>query len=192
MAFPPRITLACMSHETNTFSPVVTDLRRFSGRAQVPPEGQQALDRARGGLSCLAGFIEVCERAGVPIQVAISANASPSGPVEDDAFEYMAERIVKAAAQCDALLLELHGAMVTHSYEDGEGELLRRIRHVAPQVPIALALDMHANIYPDMVRLATIIAGYHAYPHTDMFATGHAWNPPGDYDATGYVATVRM
>ena len=172
MATQPRITLACMSHETNTFSPVVTDLRRFSGRAAVPPVGQRALDRARGGLSCMAGFIDVCERARVPIEAAIYANASPSGPVEDDAFEYMAERIVKAATQCDALLLELHGAMVTRSHEDGEGELLRRIRHVAPEVPIALALDMHANIYPDIVQLSTIITGYHEYPHTDTYATG--------------------
>ena len=172
MATQPRVTLACMSHETNTFSPVMTDLRRFSGRAAVPPQGQQALDRARGGMSCMAGFIDVCERAAVPIEAAIYANASPSGPVENDAFEYMAERIVRAAPHCDALLLELHGAMVTRSHEDGEGELLRRIRHVAPDVPIALALDMHANIYPDIVRLTTLIAGYHEYPHTDTFATG--------------------
>lgn len=168
----PRITLARMSHETNTFSPVITDLPRFSGRGQEPPEGVEALRRGRGSMSCLSGFIEVCEREGVPIDVAVSGVASPSGPVEDDAFEYMAERIVKAATHCDAMLLELHGAMVTRSHEDGEGELLRRIRHVAPQLPVGVALDMHANIYPDIVRLATLITGYHRYPHTDMHDTG--------------------
>jgi microcystin degradation protein MlrC len=172
MTAQPHIVLARMSHETNTFSPVVTDLPRFSGRAQVPPEGADALRLGRGSMSCLSGFIEVCERAGVPISVAVSGVASPSGPVEDDAFEYMAERIVKAATRCDGMLLELHGAMVTRSHEDGEGELLRRIRHVAPQLPIGVALDMHANIYPDMVRLATLITGYHRYPHTDMHDAG--------------------
>lgn len=168
----PHIVLARMSHETNTFSPVITDLARFSGRRAVPPEGGDALRQARGGSSCLSGFIDVCEREGISIDVAVSGAASPSGPVEDAAFEYMAERIVRAAPHCDALLLELHGAMVTHSVEDGEGELLRRIRSVAPQVPIAIALDMHANLYDDMVRLSTIVTGYHAYPHTDTFDCG--------------------
>jgi microcystin degradation protein MlrC len=51
------------------------------------------------------------------------------------------------AAGCDAVLLDLHGAMVTQTYEDGEGELLRRIRAVAPSVPIGVALDMHTNLY---------------------------------------------
>ena len=32
------IGIAAMSHETNTFSPVVTDLARFSGRGGEPPE----------------------------------------------------------------------------------------------------------------------------------------------------------
>ena len=49
--------------------------------------------------------------------------------------------------------------MVTCSHEDGEGELLRRIRDVNPDVPIAVALDMHANLYDDIVRLSPIVAG---------------------------------
>jgi microcystin degradation protein MlrC len=82
-------------------------------------------------------------------------------------------RIVAAAdAGCDAMLLDLHGAMVTRSYEDGEGELLRRIREVAPEIPIGVALDMHANLYPAMVEHATVIAGFQTYPHIDMDATG--------------------
>ena len=36
--------------------------------------------------------------------------------------------------------------MVTESYEDGEGELLSRIRQIAPTTPIAIPLDMHANV----------------------------------------------
>ena len=169
----PRLILAAMSHETNTFSPVTTDLARFSGRGAQPLEGAAALAMARGGQSCLAGFIDVCSAASVPFEIAIAAWASPSGAVEDAAFEHMAERIVSAAAAgADGMLLELHGAMVTRSHEDGEGELLRRIHAVAPGMPIALALDMHANLYEDMVRLSTLITGYHAYPHTDTYDAG--------------------
>ena len=71
----------------------------------------------------------------------------------------------------DAILLDLHGAMVTESREDGEGELLRRIRALAPHVPIGVALDMHTNLYPEIVDNCTVLAGYQTYPHTDMYET---------------------
>ena len=58
-------------------------------------------------------------------------------------------------------MLDLHGAMVTEHVEDGEGELLRRIRAIDPKMPIAVALDMHANLYEDIVKLSTVVAGYH-------------------------------
>src|SRR6185295_9543389 len=84
-----------------------------------------------------------------------------------------AGRIVDAVARgCDAVLLDLHGAMVTRSHDDGEGELLGRIRRVAPDVPIGVALDMHTNLFPAMGNLATVIAGYQTYPHVDMYETG--------------------
>ncbi len=162
-----RIVVAQMSHETNTFSPVITDLKRFSHG-----EGERAISTFRGTATCLGGYIALCEAAGAEIVLPIAAGAPPSGPVEDDAFEYIAQRIVAAAERgCDAMLLDLHGAMVTRTYADGEGELLRRIRAVAPNVPIALALDMHANLYPETVARVDVIAGYQTYPHIDMDET---------------------
>ena len=169
-----RIVVAQMSHETNTFSPVVTDLARFSHGAAAPLEGGAALSTFRDTATCLGGFIALCETAGAEIVLPIAAGAAPSGPVEDAAFEYIANKIVTAVARgCDAIMLDLHGAMVTQTYDDGEGELLRRIRTVAPKVPIALALDMHANLYPETVARADVIAGYQTYPHIDMDSTAH-------------------
>jgi microcystin degradation protein MlrC len=167
-----RIAVAMMSHETNTFSPVVTDLARFSGSGSVPPDGPEAEGIFRGTATCLGGFLEVCAERGAEVFVPIAAGAAPSGPVDGAAYEYMCERIVAAATQCDAMLLDLHGAMVTDRYDDGEGELLRRIREAAPEVPIAVSLDMHANVTQAMVDQANIICGYHTYPHVDMDATG--------------------
>ena len=103
----------------------------------------------------------------------MAGGAWPSGPVEDKAFEYMAGRICDAVAKgCDAILLDLHGAMVTESYEDGEGELLARVRKLAPNTPIAVALDMHTNLYPAIVENSDVIAGYQTYPHVDVYETG--------------------
>jgi len=167
-----RIVVAQMSHETNTFSPVVTDLARFSGGRERPLEGEAAVRTFRGTASCLGGFLKVCEEAGAEVVLPVAAGAPPSGPVEDGAFEHIADRIVAAArAGCDAMMLDLHGAMVTRSYEDGEGELLRRVRSAAPGMPIAVALDMHANLFDSMVQNATVVTGYHTYPHVDMDST---------------------
>ncbi len=103
----------------------------------------------------------------------MAAYAWPCGPVEVGASGHIAGRICAAVARgCDAVLLDLHGAMVTRSHEDGEGELLRRIRALAPDVPIGVALDMHTNLYDAMGRHATTIAGYQTYPHVDMHGTG--------------------
>ena len=166
-----RVLLAMMSHETNTFSPVPTPLTRFGGDA-APAEGQAILAGPRRRSNTMTGMLNIAEAEGAEIVPVIAAGAPPSGPVHDDAFEYMCDRIVAAAPGCDAALLDLHGAMVTESFEDGEGTLLARLRDACPDLPIAVGLDMHANLYPAMVDNATVISGYHTYPHIDMFETG--------------------
>ncbi len=168
-----KLVIAQMKHETNTFSPVPTPLSRFATGADSPPEGAAAVAAYRGTGSAIAAFIELAEGAGAEYTVAIAAAAHPSGLVHDAAFEHIAGRICAAVALgCDAVLLDLHGAMVTQTYEDGEGELLRRIRAIAPTVPIGVALDMHTNLYAAMAEHSTVIAGYHTYPHVDVYETG--------------------
>ena len=82
----------------------------------------------------------------------------------------VAEKILAEISKgCDGLMLDLHGAMVTETYEDGEGELLKRIKNVAPKLPVAVPLDMHANLYEAMIQYADVITGYHTYPHVDGF-----------------------
>jgi len=168
-----KIVIAQMSHETNTFSPVVTNLARFSrGDDSFPPVGDDAKRIFRGTASCLGGFLRIAESTGAEVELTIAASAPPSGPVEDEAYETIVKQIIAAAAtQPDAIMLDLHGAMVTRAFEDGEGELLRRIRTVAPKIPIAVALDMHANIFPAIVEHADVVVGYHTYPHIDMEET---------------------
>ena len=168
-----RVVLAMMKHETNTFSPVPTDLARFSKGAERPLAGAEILAAYRGTGSCTAGFIDEAEAAGAEIVPTIAANAPPSGPVHTAAYEYICDAILESVAGgCDAILLDLHGAMVTERHEDGEGELLARIRAIAPDVPIGVTLDMHANLYPAMVEHADVIAGYQTYPHIDYRETG--------------------
>ena len=126
----------------------------------------------RGTGTTMAGLLDAAEQAGASVKTSIAAGAPPSGPVMADAYCYMTDTICADAKGCDAILLELHGAMVTESIEDGEGALLKRLRDENPGIPIAVGLDMHTNLYPAMVENATVIAGFHTYPHVDMYETG--------------------
>ncbi len=111
-----KLVIAQMKHETNTYSPVPTPLARFAVGGEVPPEGAAAVAAYRGTGSAIAAFIELAEEAGAEYVVPIAANAWPSGPVHDAAFEHIAGRICDAVAKgCDAVLLDLHGAMVTQT-----------------------------------------------------------------------------
>ena len=164
----PKLVLGMMMHETNTFSPVPTPLASFR-----PREGEAAIAEFTDTNTQLGGFLDVARRAGAEIVVPVAGGAHPSGYVEKAAYEDMAEAIVGAVrGGCDAVCLALHGAMVAEHVDDGEGELLRRIRAVAPRVPIAVGLDFHSHMTPAMVDNATLIAGYCTYPHVDMGETG--------------------
>src|SRR3954452_13676193 len=172
-----RLLIAMMKHETNTFSPVPTPLARFglshSERGPGPLYGEAAIRAYRGTGSGLGAYIDLAEREGAEIVLPIAAGAPPSRPVEDAAFEHMAGIICDAVRKggFDGIMLDLHGAMVTESFEDGEGELLRRIRAIDPTTPVAVSLDMHANLYDAIVDNATIVTGYRTYPHIDTYDT---------------------
>src|SRR5580693_1520623 len=135
-----RVLLATMSHETNTFSPVSTKLERFCRNGTTLLDGQAAIDFYRGTGTCMGGYLAVAEEIGAEIVVPVCASAPPSGPVDGDAYETMCRLITDAAAKrgFDALWLDLHGAMVTDRFDDGEGELLRRIRAIDPATPICV------------------------------------------------------
>ncbi|MCP3022952.1 M81 family metallopeptidase [Cupriavidus basilensis] len=170
-----RFVIALMRHETNTFSPIATPLSSFCRGTGVdgPTSGEVAIRACEGTNNAAAAFIDMVRSQGDEFVMPLLANAVPSGIVTAQAFEFMCDSIVAAVREgCDAVMLDLHGAMVAQGYPDAEGELLRRIRAVAPDVPIAVALDFHANFSDDLVGNATAIAGYCTYPHIDVYETG--------------------
>lgn len=168
-----RLLLATMSHETNTFSPVPTKLERFCRTGTAPLHGQEAIDFYRGTGTCMGGYLAVADEIGAEVVVPVCASAPPSGPVDSDAYETFCSLITDAVAQggFDAIWLDLHGAMVAERFEDGEGELLRRIRAVDPRTPLCVAYDMHANVFDAMVSTAQVVTGYQTYPHIDQKQT---------------------
>lgn len=170
-----RFVTAVFSHETNSFSSIPTPLAAF-GRyngAAGPVSGGAAVAAYRGTNSPVAAYMDIAEAEGAELDFAIAAQAVPSGPAEDTVLDHAAEAILDAVAKgCDALFLDLHGGMVTKGHDDPEGELLKRIREVAPDLPIAVAFDFHTNLSAASVDNATVITGYRTYPHIDTYETG--------------------
>src|SRR5438270_238662 len=126
----------------------------------------------------LAGFVEAAETNGWEIVPTISCAASPSAHVTRDAYERIVKVMIDdtaAAGPLDAVYLDLHGAMVTEHLDDGEGEILARVRRViGNDLPLVASLDLHANVTPEMIEHADALIAYRTYPHIDMAETGRA------------------
>lgn len=166
-----NFVIAMMKHETNTFSPIPTPIGSLGPNG--PLRGDDAYVCFKGTRSPIGAFIDMAEDMGADFVIPVAARALPSGPVSQAAFDHVAELICETViGDCDALFLDLHGAMVTEDFEDGEGELLARIRAVAPDLPIALGLDFHANMSEAVIRNSDIVVGYKTYPHIDMYEAG--------------------
>ncbi len=168
---PPRILIAGFKHETNTFAKLPTDQAAYDARAWVV--GDDIQRTYAGTKTEIAAFIDACDRHGwIPVY-GICADATPSGKVTRDVHDRVSGMICDAATRdggVDAVLLQLHGAMVADHDEDGEGALLAALRDVVgPDVPIAVTLDLHANVTDRMAELADIMVSYRTYPHIDQY-----------------------
>lgn len=169
-----RWLLAMIKHETNTFSPVPTPMERFFRGNPEILAGDDAIRAYENTDSGLGGYIEVARREGADITVPVAAESWPSGPTDAGTYQRLCDLILDEVRRggYDAILLDLHGAMVAEGVDDAEGNLLRRLREIDPDTPVGVTLDMHANIYDDIVRHATVVSGFHTYPHVDIRAAG--------------------
>ncbi|RKE79281.1 M81 family metallopeptidase [Rhizobium sp. AG855] len=170
-----RVLTAEFVHESNTFKKGKTDLDAF--RRETLDLGRAAIERFGDVNAEIAGFLDAGREAGWSIRHVVSAHATPGARVSREAFDHIAGLICDAAREegedLDGILLALHGSMVPDFCEDGEGELLSRIRAiVGPDLPIAVTLDLHAMATPLMVSQAQIFVSYKTYPHIDMREIG--------------------
>src|SRR6202021_2174410 len=175
-----RIAVGGFLHETNTFAPTKATYDDFvhGGGWPAMAAGADVLKVMRNINVGLAGFVQQAEACGWELVPTISCGASPSAHVTRVAFERVAKAMIhgsKAAGPLDAIYLDLHGAMVTEHLDDGEGEILARVRRViGNDLPLVVSLDLHANVTPRMVEHADALIAYRSYPHVDMADTGRA------------------
>jgi microcystin degradation protein MlrC len=157
--------------ESNTFSPVLTRYENFT-----PVFGAAALERHRGKLTEMGGFIDVLTKAKKRIVPVCAAWAIPAGRLVGTDLARLTDEFathLAAAGKVEGLLLAMHGAQTAEGVDDVEGYVLGRARKIlGPDVPIVLTLDSHANITRAMVERASAIIGYQTYPHVDMYEIG--------------------
>ena len=174
-----RIAVAGFQHETNTFASTLATYGEFEKADAWPGliRGDEVIRALSGVHASLTGFVDAATASGgyeiIPV---LWCAAEPSSYVTTDAFERIADMIVNdigCAGDLDGIYMELHGAMVTQKHEDGEGELLRRIRDLTgPDLPIAVSFDFHANVTPEIMKHASSINIFRTYPHIDLVETG--------------------
>jgi len=170
-----RVLAGRILHETNTFSRQLTDMAAFRRRDfhlenEIP-------GAYRGTRSALGATFEAADEYGWTLIHPISASANPSGIVTREAFEELCRLLLdgpRRQGPIDGALLHLHGAMVVQDYEDGEGELLRRLREViGKDKPVIVTLDLHANVSQAMADYADCLIAFRTYPHIDQYE--RAW-----------------
>jgi microcystin degradation protein MlrC len=171
-----QIAIGGFGHETNSFITHRADFAYFAEHRDRPPlvRGAELFNWLSEGSMPISGFIARM-RGRHDLIPLVWAHGSAGGTVTDNAFERIVGELIgrlSEASSVDGVYLDLHGAMVTETFEDAEGELLRRVRATVGDVPIVVSLDYHANITPQMVGLSDGMVAFLTYPHIDRPQTG--------------------
>ncbi len=165
----PRVLFAGLVHETHTFVTEITTIDQFEVL-----HGDEAWQHD-GDTSTLAGGLAIAKERGWEVVAAINVLGLASGTVSDDVvdlfwreFEPVARREIENN-KLDGVWLNMHGAMVSQSLLDVEGEILRRIRTLPgyASLPICGVLDPHSNCTAQMAQHSDGLVAYRKNPHTD-------------------------
>jgi microcystin degradation protein MlrC len=169
-----RILVGSLIQESNTFSPLMTDLSFFrAGCLRFDEASQREMLDTR---TELGGILTALGRAGAEVVPTVAAWASSGGPMNRADFEELTGAFlqrVRDAGRVDGVALGLHGAWAAEHIDDADGWLLGEVRRIVGRdVPIVSSLDLHANVTRQMVEAANGLIGFRTYPHIDMHETG--------------------
>jgi len=192
-----RVFVACLAHETNSFSPLPTSLRSFEDDVCYRPPASRGRDKALA----FAGYgnaIAIGRNLGHEMIEGPCFWAQPSGPASAATYTMLRDEILTRLAEAgdvDLVILHLHGAMIASGTDDCEGDILACIRkQVGPNVTIGAVLDLHGNMSLQMIESGAILIGCKEYPHTDFVArTEELYAIAEDvvFDQAGLTTTLR-
>ena len=155
-----KFLVAGFYHESNTFNPILTKKEDF-----IVVQGQELLD-------CFPGAVNTFKAAGAEVIPCTFAGWMSSGVIEEEAYRYFVDMIleqIKKEENISGIWLQLHGAIYVENIGCGELFMLRKIREaIGYEIPIAIGMDPHGNLSPDIADYANIVRAYHTAPHVDQ------------------------
>ena len=165
-----HIFTACLGTESNSFSPIPTGLALFN-ETMLDRNGEHG---ERPNLFALP-LVHWKARAlakGWTVAEGLSAFSVPAGDTTRVAYETLRDEVLsdlERAMPVDAVLLNLHGAMIADGYPDAEGDLLKRVRErIGPNIPLLAELDLHGHMTQCKLDAADVLIYYKEYPHVDV------------------------
>ena len=170
-----RVAIGSIFQESHSFSPVPGSWEHFGPQEIL--RGPEIIAQRIGTRTELGGAIQVAQSYGFEIVPTLSAMSTASaGPILQTVFEALLAELVtriKEAGSLDGIFLALHGGMLAEHVQDASGAILAAVRTaIGTEIPLVCSLDLHANVTRQMVDSATAIAGYHTFPHIDLFESG--------------------
>ena len=165
-----KIGILSVFHETNTFSPIPTDIDDF--KKSIWLTGPEIIKTFEGTRTPIGGFLEIIRERGYEAIPLFAAHATPAGVVKNEVFQEIRLNVRKQLEdhpEIDAIALELHGAHIVEGIEDPEAILCAEIRELIGEKPLAVVTDFHANMTPERLKSATIWSGYRTNPHVDTY-----------------------
>ena len=170
MAEMKRVFVGSLATETNTFSPLRTDLQDFRDSFYAGPGEHPATPTL-----CSAVFPVARDRArqyGWDVIEGTATWAEPGGLVNARTWELLRDQIlaeIRAALPLDIVLLGLHGAMVADGCLDCEGEILEAVRAiVGPGTIVGATFDPHSHLSAKRTANADLLVAFKEFPHTDF------------------------
>lgn len=165
-----RLFTACLGTETNSFSPIPTGLSVY--QQTMLTRGGAHGERPNLFAVPLMRWKQQAQALGWTVVEGLAAFAAPAGDTTRATHTALRDEILadlQRALPVDAVLLNLHGAMIAEGDLDAEGDLLARVRAtVGPGVPIAAELDLHCHLTRQKLANADILVIYKHYPHVDV------------------------
>lgn len=169
-----KVFTASLATETNTFSPVPTDIDAF--RAAFYAAAGEHPDTPTLCSSVVPILRRRGRAEGFEVVEGTSCWSEPAGLIQRQTYERLRDQILgelRAALPVDGVVLGLHGAMVAQGYDDPEGDLLARVREiVGPDVLVAAEFDPHSHLTAKRVENLDLMAAFLEFPHTDFEERG--------------------
>ena len=173
MSTNKRVFVGSLATETNTFSPLRTDLQDFKDSFYAPPG-----EHPDSPTLCSAVFPvarKVATEYNWTLIEGTACWAEPGGVLNQASWEFLRDQLLselQSALPVDIVLLGLHGAMVAQDCLDCEGELLQAVRElVGHDVLVGVTFDPHSHLSQKRIDNADLITVFKEFPHTDFVST---------------------